>query len=917
MQETTSNMKNLTFANRWNADLVDQQYEIWLKNPEALNSEWRAFFEGFELAQESPSSASIETAKGEASIISLINAYRSIGHTQAKINPLQPHPIKNPSLGLSQFGLKEEDLNKPFFTGNYLGGKTLTAREILEGLNETYCGAVGCEYMHIQDMAKVNWLQSHIEPTFNQPRFSKEKCIRILRKINHAEIFERFLHTRYVGQKRFSLEGGETLIAALDAIIEKSPSIGLKETVIGMAHRGRLNVLANILGKSYDFIFKEFTENYIPESIYGDGDVKYHLGYTNIHECVSGEKVIINLAANPSHLEAVDPVVEGKCRARQRLYAQNNSPIDRRKVLPLLIHGDAAIIGQGIVAETLNLSRLEGYCTGGTVHIVINNQIGFTSLPKHTRSTMYCTDIAKMLESPIFHVNGDDPLAVVMITELALKYRQEFGEDVFIDMYCYRKHGHNEADEPLYTQPTLYKQIAQHKPVSEVLTKRLIKEGVLTAENAETIKQEFENLLDQAFKKIKKEAEIVKEKGQQPSTRPILTPQPSYSFKPVTTAVDIKTLTKVAKALTHLPESFNANPKIIRQLTTKWEAFSSGKDIDWGLAESLAFGTLLIEGIPVRLSGQDSERGTFSHRHSVLYNTENLDHYIPLKNIDKTQSIFCVHNSSLSEAAVLGFDFGYSLDYPQMLCIWEAQFGDFANGAQVIFDQFISSSESKWQRLSGLVMFLPHGYEGQGPEHSSARLERYLQSCAEENIQVCNVTTPAQLFHLLRRQKKQNVIKPLVLMTPKSLLRHKLCVSTVKDFTSDHFHAILDDSLANKKAERVIFCSGKVYYDLLAYREDNTIKNTAIIRLEQLYPLDKDTLTAIIKKYSAAKNFIWCQEEPQNMGAWSYIAPNLQRLLGDKGIAYIGRKASASPSTGALAIHKVEQAAIVEESFLK
>lgn len=910
-------MKNLTFANRWNADLIDQQYEVWLKNPETLDSEWRAFFEGFELAQAAPAPSQAKNIQSEASIVSLIQSYRSIGHTQAKFNPLHTHYSKNPSLGLTQFGLKNEDLKKTFFTGDYLGGKNLPAQEIIESLEATYCGSIGVEYMHIQDMAKVKWLQSHMEPTFNQPIFSKEKCTRILRNVNCAEIFERFLHTRYVGQKRFSLEGGETLIAALDAIVEKSSSVGLKEIVIGMAHRGRLNVLANILNKSYNFIFKEFSENYIPESIYGDGDVKYHLGYTNVHECSSGGKVIINLAANPSHLEAVDPVVEGKCRARQRLHAHGSPVIDRRTVLPFLIHGDAAIIGQGIVAETLNLSKLEGYATGGTIHFVVNNQIGFTSLPKHTRSSMYCTDIGKMLDSPIFHVNGDDPLSVVMVTELALKYRQEFSEDVFIDMYCYRKHGHNEADEPAYTQPTLYKQIAQHKPVSDFLTNHLIKGDILTLEDAEAIKKEFEDRLEDSFKQIKKEIEITKAKGKQPSSKPILAPQPPYSFKPIKTAVDLKSLTKVANALTHIPQSFNVNPKILRQLTTKWEAFTSGKDIDWGLGEALAFGTLLIEGIPIRISGQDSERGTFSHRHSVLYDMDTLEKYIPLKNIEKGQSCFCVHNSSLSEAAILGFDFGYSLDYPQMLCIWEAQFGDFANGAQNIFDQFIASSESKWQRLSGLVMFLPHGYEGQGPEHSSARLERYLQSCAEDNLQVCNVTTPAQLFHLLRRQKKQQVIKPLILMTPKSLLRHKNCVSTVKDFTHDHFHTILDDEQSIKKPERVIFCSGKIYYDLLAHREENKIKNSVLIRLEQLYPLDKDLLTEIIKKYSNAKSFIWSQEEPKNMGAWTYIAPELQKLIGEKTLYYVGRKASASPATGALAIHKIEQASIIEESFSK
>ena len=904
-------MKNLTFANRWNADLVDEQYKVWTESPELLDTEWRAFFEGFELAQGAPSTTTAAMT-GEASIVNLIDAYRSLGHTQAAINPLEPNPARNPALGIEQFGIKKEDLSKKFFTGNYLGGKTLSAKEVIEGLEETYCGPIGCEYMHIQDIAKRNWLQSHLEPTYGQPQFSKEQCIQVLRKTNNAEIFERFLHTRYVGQKRFSLEGGETVIPALDAIIEKCPSAGVKEVVIGMAHRGRLNVLANTMGKSYNFIFKEFTENYIPESIYGDGDVKYHLGYDNIHKTKNGEQVIINLAANPSHLEAVNPVVEGKARARQRLH-QN---IDRSKVLPLLIHGDAAVIGQGIVAETLNLSQLKGYCTGGTIHVVINNQIGFTAIPEQGRSSMYCTDIAKMLEVPIFHVNGDDPLAAAMVCELALKYRQEFGEDVFIDIYCYRKHGHNEADEPAFTQPLLYKKIEKHKPVSEYLTDSLIKDGILSAKDAKKIQEEFEAKLETAFNTIKAEVETTKAKGQQKGKLP-LAAQPRYSFKPVKTAVDKKSLEQVVKGLTTIPETFNANPKITRQLKAKKDAFESGEGIDWGLGEALAFGTLLKDGIPVRLSGQDSERGTCSHRHAVLYDSETNESYTPLKNIDKNQSTFCVHNSSLSEAAVLGFDFGYTLDYPQILCIWEAQFGDFANGAQTIFDQFISSCESKWQLLSSITQFLPHGYEGQGPEHSSARLERYLQACAEDNIQVCNVTTPAQFFHLLRKQKLQPVIKPLVVMTPKSLLRHKLCVSKVEDFTSGHFQAILDDESAPKKAERVIFCSGKVYYDLLNFRDANKIKNTAIVRLEQLYPLDKETLASIIKKYKGAKDFVWCQEESKNMGAWSFIAPELCELLDGKKLAYCGRKASASPATGALAIHKVEQEALIEDAFYK
>lgn len=902
-------MKNLTFANRYNADIIDEKYQVWLNNPDSLDSDWKAFFEGFELAADTPSTCS-DIAEGEASIIGAINRYRALGHTQANINPLRPLD-KNPALGTEQLGLSKDDLNQEFFTGNYLGGKTMKAKDILDNLEKTYCGPVGFEFMHIQDTAKRNWLQSHIEPALGQANFSKEKCVHILRKVDHAEMFEKFLHTRYVGQKRFSLQGGESIIPALNAVIEKCPSAGVKEVVMGMAHRGRLNVLANIMGKSYNFIFREFTENYIPDSIYGDGDVKYHLGFENIYKTESGEKVSINLAANPSHLEAVNPVVEGQARARQRV----GNHVERTRVLPILIHGDAALAGQGIVSEVFNLANLDGYTTGGTVHFVINNQIGFTTNPEQSRSSMYCTDIAKMIDAPIFHVNGDDPQAVVMVSELALKYRQEFGQDVLVDIYCYRKLGHNESDEPGFTQPLMYKQIAQHKLVSQHYTERLIKDGIIDQPQADQIKQEFEAKLDEAFNTVKKQTEEIKKKGKQSAMN--LSQQPNYSFEPINTAVDKKTLTKVAKALSHTPDSFTPHAKIQRQLDAKWKNFQAGENFDWALGEALGFGTLLNQGIPIRLSGQDSERGTFSHRHAVLYSPENRESYTPLKNIDEKQATFCVHNSALSEAAVLGFDYGYSTDYPQMLCIWEAQFGDFVNGAQVLIDQFITSGETKWQRLSSITMLLPHGYEGQGPEHSSARLERFLQACAEENIQVCNVTTPAQYFHLLRKQKLQKVIKPLVIMAPKSLLRHKRCVSKLEDFTNGHFQYVIDDALAGKKVDRVIFCSGKVYYDLLQYREDKDIKNTALVRVEQLYPLDKKAIQAILKKHKSSKKFIWCQEEPRNMGAYSHIAPELQEILGKDLLHYVGRKAAASPAAGALAIHKVEQEALVEEALVK
>lgn len=902
-------MKSLTFANRWNVDLIDENYSTWLTNPQALSSEWQAFFEGFELAKTpnktdastgSNRTLSVDDAAKEARIIGAIYAYRSIGHTQANLNPLNSQPTKNPRLSLERLGIDTADLDKEFHTGNYLGGVHMKAQELIQRLETTYCGNIGCEYLHIQETQKRRFLQAEMETTLNKPSFSHDKKVRILRMINKGEIFERFLHTRYVGQKRFSLEGCESLIASLDAVLQNCPELGVEEAVLGMAHRGRLNVLANIMGKSYDFIFNEFSENYIPDTRFGDGDVKYHMGYENEYITESGKAIGIKLAPNPSHLEAVNAVVEGMARARQHI----RGPENRSKVLPILIHGDAAFIGQGIVAEVFNLANLKGYGTGGTVHIVVNNQIGFTTSPKESRSSRYCTDIAKMIEAPVFHVNGDDPESVVFVTEIALRYRQKFKEDVVIDIYSYRKHGHNEADEPAYTQPILYKQIAQHPPISQILSAKLLKEGSITQKEADQIKKEFEDMLESAFTKVKK-GEVTPKKR---------TPQPAYTFTPVNTAVNSTTLKKIAKTITSAYEGYNLNSKIQRQLTTKMEAFDSGNGIDWAFAESLAFGSLLLENTPIRLSGQDSERGTFSQRHSVFYDTENHERYVPLSNIQKDQATFCVHNSSLSEASVLGFDFGYSLDFPKMLCLWEAQFGDFVNGAQVIIDQFIVSGESKWGTTSGIVMLLPHGYEGQGPEHSSGRLERFLQLSAENNIQVCNVSTPAQYFHLLRRQMHQKFIKPLVIMTPKSLLRHKDCVSALTDLTKGHFQTMLDDVHHNAKAESIVFCSGKIYYDLMQYREANKITNTAIVRIEQLYPFDTERFTEITAKYPKVKKFIWCQEEPKNMGAWFHISDVIEEVSGKK-VLYVGRKPSASPATGSLNAHKKEQETILQTAF--
>ena len=908
-------MKHSTIASRWNADLIDQNYETWLSSPDSLPTEWRAFFEGFELAQ-SPSSAtkaasSDNTPEGFASkqsrLIGAIYAYRSIGHTIAHFNPLNKETPHNPRLTLERLGLEEADLDTVFHTGNYLNGVEMTARELLERLQQTYCHTVGFEYIHIQETPRRRWLQARIEPECFVPRFTKEEKQRIVRTIMQAEDFENFLQTRYVGQKRFSLEGGETLIACLESIFERCGKNQVDEIVMGMAHRGRLNVLANFLGKSFEYIFREFSENYVPDTIFGDGDVKYHLGFETKRKTSDGHPVEIRLAANPSHLEAVNPVVEGKARARQRIIGD----LERKRVLPVLIHGDAAIAGQGIVSEVFNFSQLQGYRTGGTIHIVVNNQIGFTTGPDEARSSRYCTDVAKIVDAPIFHVNGNDPLATIAAIEAAFDYRQTFGSDVVIDIYCWRKHGHNESDEPAFTQPTLYKKISSMQPIGRALGERLVASGEFTSVEIKQIEADYNDRLEAAFKVAKKDESL---KGNLVSES-TAKQQPPYNFKGFNTRVPEAQLQHIAERMVQFPEGFNANKKIIRQLNTKLKAFNADNGIDWGMGEALAFGSLLMDGTPVRLSGQDSERGTFSHRHSVLYDNETRERYVPLLDLQQDQAQFCVHNSLLSEAAVLGFDYGYSLDYPQMLSIWEAQFGDFVNGAQVIIDQFITCSESKWGRLSGLVMLLPHGYEGQGPEHSSARLERFLQACAENNIQVCNLTTPAQYFHVLRRQMKREFKKPLIIMAPKSLLRHKDCVSKVEHFTDNEFWSILDDETVNKKtAKRVIFCSGKVYYDLTAHRQAIKTKDTAIVRIEQFYPLNVELLQRIMANYPKAKDVVWCQEEPKNMGGWSFISPRMMETI-ERLPRYAGRDSAASPAVGCLARHKREQAQLVTDAF--
>ena len=916
-------MNPVNFSERANTSLIDEYYQRWLDDPEAVDPTWRAFFQGFTLGADGKavggaiaSGPGVDSVK-QAGIYYLLSAYRSIGHGQAHINPLdtdRPAPLAK--LSLETFKLSDADLDTSFDTGNFRGGAgQMKLRDLLAALRETYCGHIGVEYTHIQDQDCRRWLQERFENTRLQPAFSQPQKLRILRRVHKAELFEKFLHTKYVGQKRFSLEGGETIIAALDAVIEHCPEQGVEEIVMGMAHRGRLNVLCNVMRKSFDVLFEQFSENYLPDSVAGDGDVKYHLGYESVVTTASGKPVEVRLAANPSHLEIVNPVVEGKARARQRI---RGDLTERRKVMPLLLHGDAAIAGQGVVSETLQFSQLPGYRTGGTLHFIINNQIGFTTDPSDSRSTRYCTDIAKSIEAPIFHVNGDDPEAVCMVAQLAVEFRVRFKRDVFVDMYCYRKHGHNETDEPSFTQPLMYKIIAAHPQVSALYTRKLIDEQSLTAAQGDAIKTEYSSALDENLATARAREAGKEEKRKSAGTASPFTGstaifQPGYSHTTVATAISPAAVDQVFRALTTVPAGFKVHAKIQRFIEARVAAHKGGGPFDWGMGEALAYGSLLAEGTPIRLSGQDCERGTFTHRHSVFTDVETGAKYKPLNHIVEKQPTFCVYNSLLSEAAVLGFDYGYSLDYPEMLCLWEAQFGDFANGAQVIVDQFIAASESKWQRMSSIVLLLPHGYEGQGPEHSSARLERFLQLCAEDNLQVANLTTPAQFFHILRRQLKRDFRKPLIIMSPKSLLRHPTAVSRLGDFTGANFSEILDDPSPPAKAERVILCSGKVYYELVEYREKQKPEPTAIVRVEQLYPLHRKRLAEIAKKYSGAK-LVWCQEEPENMGAARWIIPQLEEIFGRKPV-YAGRIAAASPAVGVLSLHRAQLAKFLKQAF--
>ncbi len=869
-----------------------------------------------------PGAASTRTAEiaKEAAIMQMINAYRVRGHLIADLDPLGHEPSYHAELDPETYGLTIWDLDREFLTGSLgdaigeAGPKPLaTLREILETLRETYCGKIGCEYMNIQVPEQKRWLQQRMEPDKNHWPLESQTRLRILRNLIAAEGFEHFLHSRFVGQKRFALEGGETALAILEEILDRSSAANVSEIVIGMAHRGRLNLLANVVGKDLKQIFSEFEGDIDPSSTQGSGDVKYHLGAHGVRRCENGREIVISIAPNPSHLEAVDPVVEGIVRPKQ----DHLGDTARERVIPLLIHGDAAFAGQGVVAETLNLSRLDGYSTGGTIHLIINNQIGFTTLPDESRSTPYSTDVARGVQAPIFHVNGDSPQAAVRVAQIAFDYRQKFKTDVVIDMICYRRHGHNEADDPSYTQPILYRKIKDHPSVATLYAESLVRKGVLTAEDVAAIRQQVSQRLAAGYDAAQAQAEHYELQ----ELSAVATGEIS-SFCP-RTAVNQQVLERVIRGITNFPDTFHVHPKLRGFLEKRRNTIAQATPLDWALGESLAFGTLALEGTAVRLSGQDSGRGTFSQRHLAFYDFETGKRYIPLQHISPDQARFDVYDSSLSEYAVLGFEFGYSVADPLTLVIWEAQFGDFANGAQIMIDQFISCAESKWGQPSGLVMLLPHGFEGQGPEHSSARIERYLVLCAENNMQVCNCTTPAQYFHLLRRQMyggsdRRGVRKPLIVFTPKSLLRHPRAVSTAHDFAAGGFIEILDDGAADpQRISRVIFCSGKIYYDLLQARDERKADHVALVRVEQLYPFAAAQAAEILLRYAPTAEIVWAQEEPKNMGPWRYMHEQMQPQADQtrREIRYVGRAESASPATGSGKRHQQEQHEIVDDAL--
>lgn len=955
---------------------LDEMYELWRENPDALDPSWREFFQihgqqdgavspnsngSLTLTQASPplygdgvsdraagsseeaviryprvrhdaglslrgdGSVSVESLVKQGRVNSLIWAYRDIGYIYANLNPLEGYMTPDQyyqlfsiegdyeSLTLEEFGLKEEDLEKEFYGGRYLQPNIMKLKDIVARLEQIYRGTLGAEILHIQNKVMRKWLIDHLEGQKAHRGWSIEQKIDFQKALVEAEEFEFFIHNNFIGQKRFSLEGAEALIPALRYLITSAADHGIQELVFGMAHRGRLNVLCNALGKSVVDVFAAFIDNHMPHTYGGSGDVKYHLGHSyDYYDEETGRSIHVSLVANPSHLEAVDPVVEGKARGVQRRRGDRL----RKKVVPVLIHGDAAFSGQGVVTETLNLSQLKGYRTGGTIHIIVNNQIGFTTASRDARSTFFATDVAKSIAVPIFHVNGDDPEAVIRAIDLAARFRQKFATDVVVDMICYRRLGHNEADEPSFTHPRMYSLINKLDSVRTKYGRRLDQEGSWLMEDQNGHRDKYRGFLKSELERAHGDyAPQLDDAFQEGIWKKY---RRDYDFTPIPTGLDMSTLSPIAETLTRAPENFRIHPKLQRFVDDRHNQFFNEKKVDWAFAEALSFGSILLEGYPVRLSGEDCGRGTFSQRHAVWWDpsSDKPSNYIALRHISPNQGFFAVYDSPLSEFSVLGYEYGYSLALPDALIMWEAQFGDFVNGAQVIIDQFIVSGETKWFRSSGLVMLLPHGYEGQGPEHSYAHLERFLSLCAESNIQVAYPTTPAQYFHLLRRQVHQPFRKPLVVMTPKSLLRNKAARSPVMELVKGHFRNVIDDELASGKETRVLICSGKVYYDLIAEREKRGLADTAIVRLEQIYPFPREELTEIFARYKKADSFRWVQEESRNRGAWYFVYQrNGDFMPPGQNLEYVGRASSASPATGSFKQHQQELAALLDVAF--
>lgn len=895
-------MDKFSYLSNGDVNVYEELFQQYKNDPESVEFGWRKFFEGFEFSKENFDGEIPENYEKEFKVKELIDSYRTRGHLFTKTNPVRTRRQYTDTISIDYNGLTEADLDEKFQAGQEIGLEDAKLSEIIEFLEQTYCQSIGVEYIHNRKPEIFDWFVKRVERDRNTPNFTVKQKKRILEKLNQAVVFESFLHKKFVGQKRFSLEGGESVIPALDALVEFGAESGAEEFVMGMAHRGRLNVLANIFGKPYLDIFSEFQSKEY-EDAYFDGDVKYHLGISADVTTIGGNQVKLTMSPNPSHLEAVDPVVEGITRAKIDNYLH-----DPNKVIPVLIHGDAAIAGQGVVYEVIQMAQLKGYSSGGTIHIVINNQIGFTTNYIDGRSSTYCTDIGKVTLSPVFHVNGDDPEALIHTMQMAIEFRQKYNKDVFIDLLCYRKYGHNEGDEPRFTQPLLYKTISKHSNPRDIYLKKLQDEGIVSMEELKELESHFmDHLQDQLEGSKSVQWSVVKD-FLADTWEGIAKMADEEAFAPAKTAVTKKKFLELSSRMNELPENKNFFKKIIRLFDERNRMVEENR-LDWAMGELMAYATLLDEGFDVRVSGQDVERGTFSHRHAVLTIEDSEEQYLPLQHLSDNQGRFNIYNSFLSEYGVLGFDYGYAFASPNSLVLWEAQFGDFNNGAQIILDQFLSAAEDKWNSMNGLVMLLPHGYEGQGAEHSSGRMERFLQLCAENNMQVVNCTTPANFYHVLRRQLKRKFRKPLIVLTPKSLLRHPKCVSTIDDFTKGGFEDIIDDTgVTASKVRKVVFHSGKLYYDVLEEREKRGIDDVALVRLEQLYPLNIEKMDAIIEKYKGAE-LIWAQEEPENMGAWTFML----RKIRHHDLKLVSRRSSGSPASGSMEVFKRRQTALIDK----